>query len=393
MMIVGMAFVGCTKVDPASLFDEDYQPKPAPVISSVSPADGYFAGFEEIVITGSNFTTNTSELFVYFNQRRATILSASPTQIVVRTPNMVADSIGIKVSVLGVEEFSNSWRYKLESLYKDEIQFTQSQKPYAVTVNPVTLDYYVSIEIASEPWRVRRYNSNGEFNLDYFTNGQNWFYRSMKFGPDGSLYLIRGSIIPILYTVGSSGGSVTSFSGGLGRTEDVTFDSNGNAWTVGTNEGISSNARLNRITPSKAVSRYNFDANGYAINYFNSAIYVAGTRNSKAYIWKFELDSDSKPSEELVIAEIPQLNSNDIPTGIVIAADGTVIVSMTGSKNLFQISNSGIVSEMYSGIVPGTPLKMEFIPNSTNVIMTLMPFDSEGKNRVISLNVQKSSPY
>lgn len=392
MMIVGMAFVGCTKVDPASLFDENYQPKPAPVISSVSPDNGYFAGFEEIVITGSNFTANTSELFVYFNERRATILSASPTQIVVRTPNMVADSIGIKVSVLGVAEFSNSWRYRLEALFRNVVDFAANQNPWIAALD-ADGKYYISLEESGSPNGVNTFASDGTLITAGYAPAQSWFYRAGKVGPDGGLYLVRGGAVPFLYRVPPGGGVAASWASGIGRTEDVVFDASGNAWTAGTNENNAANSRLNRISPASVITRYAFNAQVYALAYFNNHIYLAGTRGSDSYIWRVELLADLIPGDEQVVVNLTATgaaSATSRPTALAIAGDGTIFVGMSGASPLYQVSPAGVVTEMYPGILTGNILKMDYIPNSQNILMTLLP--PTGSNRVISLNVQRDAP-
>jgi hypothetical protein len=391
-LIVGLAFVGCDKPSPASLFDEDYVPKPAPVISSVTPENGYFAGFEEIVITGSNFTANTSELFVYFNERRATILSASPTQIVVRTPNFVADSIGIKVSVLGVAAFSNSWRYRLEALFSDVVEFAGNQNPWVATRGS-NGTFYVSLEESGSPAGVNTYDADGALLAAGYATAQSWFYRSGKVGPDGGLYLVRGGAVPFVYRVPPGGGAAVTWGTGIGRTEDVVFDPSGNAWTAGTNENNASNSRLNRISPTRVITRFPLNAQVYALAYFNNHIYLAGTRGSDSFIWRVELLADLIPGEEQEVINLTAAGAalaTSRPTALAIAGDGTLYVGMSGDVPLYQVSPAGQATVMYPGILQGNILKMEYIPNSQNILMTILP--PTGSNRVITLNVQRDAP-
>ena len=393
VMALGMALYACDTPESASLFDEDYQSLPAPVISSVSPEGGYFAGYEEIVITGSNFTTDLSKLFVYFNNTRVNVISASATQIVVRTPNLVADSLGIKVSVLGVEAFSNSWEYRLEALFRDAVEFPDNENPWAAARDSDG-NYYVSYEASGAAAGVKKVAPDGTVVDPTFGTAQSWFYRSAKVGPDGGVYLVRGGAVPFVYRIDPTGGTPSSWARGIGRTEDITFDPSGNAWTGGTNEGSSSNARLNRISPSGVATRFEFDAQIYALAYADNHIYIAGTRENESdisisYIWKVELLADFIPGTEQVVANLTAANAVGRPTAVAVAGDGTIFVGMDGVSPLYSVSPSGTVAETYPGIVPGSILKMEYVPDSQNISMTITTVDG---NRVIELNVQKDAP-
>jgi hypothetical protein len=388
VMVIGLALYACDTPESASLFDEDYQSPSAPVISSVSPDGGYFAGYQEIVITGSNFTSDLSKLFVYFNDTRVNILSASESQIVVRTPNLVADSIGIKVSVLGVEAFSNSWEYRLDALFRDAVEFPDNENPWA-SARDSDGNYYVSYEASGAPAGVKKVATDGTVIDPAFGSAQSWFYRSAKVGPDGGVYLVRGGAVPFIYRIDPTGGTPTSWARGIGRTEDLTFDESGNAWSGGTNEGNTSNAKLNRINPAGVAVRFDFDAQIYALAYANNHIYVAGTRGSDSYLWRVELLTDLIPGAEQEVANLTASGAVGRPTALAVAGDGTAFVGMDGANQLYSVSSTGTVAETYPGIVPGSILKMEYVPDSQNILMTVTTTDG---NRVIELNVQKDAP-
>jgi hypothetical protein len=184
-----------------------------------------------------------------------------------------------------------------------------------------------------------------------------------------------------------------SWASGIGRTEDVVFDASGNAWTAGTNENNASNSRLNRISPERVITRFPFNAQVYALAYFNNHIYLAGTRGTDSFIWRVELLADLIPGDEQIVANLTAAgaaSATSRPTALTVAGDGTVFVGMSGSVPFYQVSPAGQVAEMYPGILQGNILKMEYIPNSQNILMTLLP--PTGSNRLITLNVQRDAP-
>ncbi len=62
----------------------DPEPAPLPTISSIDPTSGMVG--DEVTITGTNFSSTTSENTVTFNGITASVETASPTQLVVKVP-------------------------------------------------------------------------------------------------------------------------------------------------------------------------------------------------------------------------------------------------------------------------------------------------------------------
>ncbi|MCH8494657.1 MAG: IPT/TIG domain-containing protein [Balneolales bacterium] len=388
--LLAWAVTSCDAPDSASLFDENYVSLTPPEISSVSPEDWTFAGYEEVVINGSNFSSDPSNVFVYFNSTRATILQASETQLLVRTPNLVADSVGIKVSVLGVDKFSNSHQYRLEALFEDIVTFPDNEEPW-IASRGTDGSIYASYEASGSAAGIKKFGPDGEVENPTYAPAQNWFYRSAAVDDEGNLYLVRGGAVPFIYRVLPGGSAATSWRTGLGRTEDVIFGG-GYIWSGGTNEGNATNARINRTEKDATLERFEFDAQIYALAYANSTIYVAGTRDGDSYIWRLPLDANDEPGAEEVVANLTSAEADGRPTGLVVAADGVAIVSMSEGNQLYEVTPAGQVTELYNGILPGNPLKMEFIPDSQLVLITLLPFNTDLNNRIIQLNVQRDAP-
>ena len=85
---------------PENIWDENDQGNPSPSISSVEP-DAAFAGIDTLTISGQNFSENTSENLVYFNNMLGEVVNATSTSLSVITPNLVSDSVQIRVAVQG----------------------------------------------------------------------------------------------------------------------------------------------------------------------------------------------------------------------------------------------------------------------------------------------------
>jgi hypothetical protein len=410
LLPVAFLLQNCDSPSSNSLFDKDAEFNPDPTIASVSPANGFFAGYLTVTINGSNFSTVAAENNVWFNNRKATVVSATATQLVVNTPNYVADSIQIKVNVDGALAYSNSIRYKLEALYENATSFAPGLVPYVAAVGPAG-EYYVSVEASGLPAGVSVFNSTG-VTREAYTPAQSFTYRAMKYGPDGGLYMLRvtgGE--SLIRRSPPNGGATTTWASGIGRPEDLDFDEQDFLWLVGSNEGAVTVAnrsivRVQNLGASRALVRYPFDANGTAVKVYNGYLYVGGTRANVPYIWRFPINSsdNSLGAEETVVNLGTAYNANVVPRSLAFATDGTLFVSVSGNtafnllspapQPLLSITPAGVVSEQYADILPGVILKMHWIPGTQKLLMTLLPVADGQTQRLITLNMQKDgAPY
>ena len=91
---------------PENIWDENDQGNASPSISSVEP-EAAFAGIDTLTINGQNFSENTSENLVYFNNMLGEVINATSTSLRVITPNLVSDSVKIRVAVQGAFLFAD----------------------------------------------------------------------------------------------------------------------------------------------------------------------------------------------------------------------------------------------------------------------------------------------
>ena len=91
---------------PENIWDENDQGNASPSISSVEP-EAAFAGIDTLTISGQNFSENASENLVYFNNMLGEVVNATSTSLSVITPNLVSDSVQIRVAVQGAFLFAD----------------------------------------------------------------------------------------------------------------------------------------------------------------------------------------------------------------------------------------------------------------------------------------------
>lgn len=397
VLTVMAVLIGCDTPGSNSLFDDTVTFAPDPTVTSLNPANRFFAGFQTITITGTNFSPTAANNTVWFNNVKATVVSASATQIVVNTPNLVADSIGVKVAVKGAIGFSNNTRYKLEPLFSDATSLPPNTLPVGAAVDRDGFFYisYISSATAA-PLGVGRFDATRALQQTYVPV-QGWAYRAMKIGPDGGLYMLRvAGGVPIVYRSGPAGGATTNWASSVGRAEDLDFDAQGFAWVVGSNEtNTASNQRIVRIQDlgaSRAVTGYPFVANGTAVKVYAGHLYVGGTRANVPKIWRFPINPDNTLGAEEEWIDLTSYSSQAVPRSIAFATDGTMFVAVNTTPTtqpLLAVSPAKQISEYYPNIIPGSILKMHWMKGTQRVLMTLINPGTGNTTRTITLNMQK----
>ena len=84
---------------PNDVWDEEDIGNATPIVTGVVPADGAFAGIDTIIISGQYFSLSFSENLVYFNGMLGNVVNATSTALSVVPPNLISDSVTIKVAV------------------------------------------------------------------------------------------------------------------------------------------------------------------------------------------------------------------------------------------------------------------------------------------------------
>lgn len=116
---LGIFLPGCQKSDlPTSIYQTD-PGATSPVITAVTPVGSAYSGYTPITIQGENFSPTLANNFVYFNNIKATILTATSTTMTLVSPLIAGDSFAIKVAVSGAYLIAQWTPYKLEFIAQE----------------------------------------------------------------------------------------------------------------------------------------------------------------------------------------------------------------------------------------------------------------------------------
>lgn len=276
-------FSSCKNTVTQSLWDPSKQGRPQPTIDNIDPSDGALAGVTVMMIKGQNFSADAGENFVWFNEQQGTVVSATATELHVKPPNIVGDSIKVKIAVHGAELFSNIVIYKLEYSVMEYGEIDKFSDAYGLAC-----DVQDNIYVSQGNLAIVKITPDQE-KTDYVTAAPG-FFKAMKMGPGGELYAARTRFV---YKGPAGGGSISQFSARLGQSvNDIDFDENGNIF-------VAAKYGIYCVKPdgSNLQSASYPDMILNAIRIFNGCVYVAGDYSgadagiAKKAIWRNKINS------------------------------------------------------------------------------------------------------
>lgn len=351
VIVAPLILTGCNEkdnvTDPWSTYGGPVDVSATPVIENVSPAGKALAGIDEITITGKNFSPVVSENYVNFGPARAEVVSATATQLVVKAPNYVSDSLEIKISRHNALMFSNKYSYKLSSAYSVFKDFAAIDVPYALTTDKDGNFYFSFVQSGSKQG-VKMITPDGAGPADFAPAGGETFFYNLKYAGNNTFYGVRN--VKAIFEIKQGVASKTFVSTGLGTIQDIDFDQNGFIWAVGPNKQI---YRVNKN--DKTVKAFDLEADLRTVRYHNGYLYVAGKRSSKEVILKAQINGANEIASVEEYSDFTTAGIQGLIKQINIAQDGTIYAGMeisgTTPVDPLVIVNNGTPKVLYPGII------------------------------------------
>jgi len=339
-------FASCSEDITPSLTELVPGSLPAPVIVSIDPPQEALAGITKLTITGTNFSATKENNSVYFNGKPGAILSSTTTQLEVISAVVIADTVLIKVIVVGADQFSNNFIYKLKTAVSELYPFKQtlSEFPYAVTIDELE-NVYVSLSGKG----TKKIDSLG--NISDFSSGTTatTFFTSMTFASDNSIYAVKR--IKGVYKVSENNSPIAFVSSAQGITENVNciqYDKFRGVLWAGANNGA-----IFRIALDKVVKKFTNSGTVNALRVVENTIYAVTSDNNNELIWKIPIiSSDSLGLPELYYNISSGIDSLIKVTDIVVAQDGDLYVGTDKTADPIYVIHPDLSFEIfYPGIL------------------------------------------
>jgi len=371
---------GCSEDITPTLTELSSESLPTPVITSINPPAEALAGVTKLTITGSNFSTTLKNNLVYFDGVPGKVISSIPTQLEVISAVVISDSVLIKIAVIGSEQFSNVYTYKLNPAVSEFYAFNPKifEIPYAVTVDNLE-NVYASLKDLG----TKKIDNQGVL-TSFAPKGPETFFRSITFASDNAIYAVRGGIKGIYKVAENTAPAafVASSQGIADNVNSVNFDESRNVLWAGGNTGI-----IYRITLNKNVKKFTVNGTVNALNVAGNSLYVASTTD-KELIWKMDIISaDSLGTPELYFDLSTQIDSLIKVIDIAAAQDGDLYLGTNKSSDpVYVIHPDKSFAELYPGLINSAVYSMVWGNGNfiymTNVVNSI-------NTTVLKINMQK----
>lgn len=370
--------IGCETGPADSLFDPDRDFRSDPVISTMNPPGQALAGIGTITIEGQNFSPVPEENLVFFDDVRATVLEASPTQLVVRSPNLPKQGISVKVTVVGAENVSNAGTYILEPAVVDFGAIKDFEEPFAIATDDDG-NVYVSLFANAASVGIKKILPDGT-RQDYVSTTFKW--DALELASDGYLYGVRG--VQAIFRFPPGGGERENWailSDRSARLVALDFDEQGNAWVGGRGGNIY------RITPDVNITSFPFEQDVRALKTFAGHLYVASVTGPNATIWRFPITDAGLGPQEPYFALTQETGAGVVPFSLAFSQSGELFVGTNAPDPLILVDQDGSWEFFYRGLLkpPAFSLAWGQGPN-----LFLSRTDTEGSpGRIVKINTQR----
>jgi hypothetical protein len=380
-------YLSCEREPTNSVFVEEQQSKPDPVITSIEPPNSGLGGIGEITIKGSNFSPAVGENAVFFGSKPAVVISASESELVVQSPSVIADSIEVKVSVIGAFSFSNIIYYTLETAVEELGGYgVAGEDLYAIAVDADENIYvYRSIRFIDIITPDTLDKAQSYATASVVTTG-------MKMGPGGYLYLVKGSNRN-LYRIPPGGGNQSVFVRSLpNNVFDLDFDPVGNIYTAGDGDS------LTIIYPDgsfETVAGYT-DTFIKAVRVFNGYVYVAGNlSDSQEAVWRNQINAPNNLGPNEVVFDLTAELGQDIEIqSLTFAEDGDMYIGTTALDPILVVHPDGSSEPLYPGVLAPEMYDMDWGNDIYLYVSRRASVIAETETRILRINMQKKgAPY
>ena len=336
---------------PENIWDEDDQGNASPSISSVEP-EAAFAGIDTLTINGQNFSENTSENLVYFNNMLGEVINATSTSLRVITPNLVSDSVQIRVAVQGAFLFADhSSLYTLTAAVLDYGPFDQFTDIFSLDLDRdenliVSLDGTPNAEF----WIVDT-NQDSAVWSGALAKGS-----GMKLGPTGSVYFVNYQRFLYKDEQGTPKENSEIFKRLNGNATDLDFDSYGNLFVGGAGSTVDvvdindDDGLTSGVTEAKNLDTLDI----LSIKVLNDYLYVLTTTvTSDQAIYKMQIldDSGSLGDLELVFDWSAYTNKLSSALCFTLSESGDLFVGSDSDDQPLTYIQNGNASGFYSSIL------------------------------------------
>ena len=334
------------KIWPVDTSNDKEQPvitKVYPDASSMDEDSVAFAAVGYLYIEGQGFSATPEDNRVFFNGERGEVVEASPTKLKVKIPNVVGDSIKVHVSVKGALLFA---RYKNMDYYFP-FRAKNVVRPYKaidrfVDASGLAVDKDDNVYVLTTEKKILKLTDPDSTLPEQYGTSIFIVTPCMRFGPDGSLYLTRGT--RSVYRVPPGGGKAKRWVSAPSNVSFFDFDENQNMYAGGKGGEID----VIHTDKSKATVATYTDYYITSLRVFQGYVYISAeyrgddSTQIQEGIWKNKiLDASGNLGQNELVVNWTELMGKEGPKilSITFDQDGEMYIGLD-SKNAIYLLNA-----------------------------------------------------
>tara|TARA_R110001599_G_scaffold184627_2_gene378354 strand:+ start:74979 stop:76265 length:1287 start_codon:yes stop_codon:yes gene_type:complete len=370
IILSGIALIFSNCGDGNSIFDPEFElSAERPVVTNISPDPSYLAGVDSVIVTGQNFSDDPEEVVINFGGSSGVILSATPTELIVRPGTIHGTDLSVQVGVRDAEFLSESYAYTLrqpQGFYPgtdvsfapttpvgvdgDNNVYTIIDRNGVIRYTKIAPDGTITRDLVKYPGEPRPDPNDSR---PYPTDSTMRFteYSDLEIGQNNDLFLSQQSIRAIFTkTFGDDKReSVWSASSSANlKINDMIFDDNGFLWAVGFDSD-----QIHRFdASSRAETTFPFTGQFSAVAYFknNNELYVGGDINGSQQVWKFPINGGGNLGAGELYFDFGA-NYDGLITSLIFASNGELLIGNDGETSIVRVFPSLRHQAFYPGMI------------------------------------------
>jgi streptogramin lyase len=301
---------------------------PPPTVTGIQPSAGY--GGKAVTISGSGFTASTQDS-VYFNGVKATVYSASDTQIVATVPSLCGSG-KVSVTINGTSYAGPVFTY--DTVY--------AIKPLATGLNNpqhIAADSNGNIYVANfGDGTISKISSDGT--LTTFASGF-MLPHGVTTDSKNNVYVAANPGSGAIYEI-SPAGVVDSLAATATYLWGITADAEGNLYAIGDNGSIS---YVTKVTPTGSISTLGGGvgtgiSTGICVNSAGT-LYVA-----QDHATLYAVSSSGSVSSLVLSGNTTGMS----PSDVTVNTNGDFYITSYGNSSIYQVPPSGVASVIATGL-------------------------------------------
>jgi hypothetical protein len=384
--LVVLVETGCEfDVATPKYYDQAAQPA-TPSITQMVP-DRAAPGVNTITIQGQNFSTVAERNKVYFGNVLVDVVSASPTALVVRRPNLTG-TLAVKVVSYDALLVANApAAYTIDPVMSRFGSFLEGSIETALAVDK-NGNFYVFQDTPPNAYKVTPAGERTAIGTLAKT------ITDAVVAPDGQVIMFGRSLT--IQKIDPATGTTTDWTRLTRQSVSGDFDKYGNLWTGGQNNGD-----LWCLKPdlTKAASGIYNLGQICKVRVFNDYVYVGYEIEPAdllaglfSFIYRSKImDATGTLGPKEPIYDRTQAGdfSASMLKDFAISAKGDLVIATDNATSPLLVVKNGTKDTLYKGIVPATPRRMVWVGNNLYLLVV-----TDGKGDLLKIDLgEAGAPY